>query len=79
MTPEEVAVHLLNHGETLKRIETKVDKKADADTVARVETKVDKTNGRVSGLEIWKARIQGAWFVMSLCGPVITGLIIKFA
>jgi len=45
-------------------------------TLVRIEAKVDKTNGRVTSIELWRARIMGAWFVMSLAGPVITGVII---
>jgi 5-hydroxyisourate hydrolase-like protein (transthyretin family) len=56
--------------ETLNRIESQ--------TLARIEEKVTETNGRVRTLEVWKARAQGAWMVVSLMGPVITGLIVKF-
>jgi hypothetical protein len=43
--------------------------------VLRVEAQAVKTNGRVTKLEEWKAKIVGAWFVVSLAGPVIAGLI----
>lgn len=62
MTPEEIAGEL----------------KFQTQTLARIETKVDKTNGRVTTLELWKAKITGAWFVASLAGPVITAVVVKF-
>lgn len=60
MTNEEIALHL----------------QTQAATLGRIEAKVDKTNGRVTRLELWKAKMMGAWFVVSLAGPVIAGLIV---
>lgn len=42
--------------------------------VLRVEELASKTNGRVTRLELWKARITGAYFVVSLAGPIISAL-----
>jgi hypothetical protein len=46
--------------------------------LGRIEQKVDKTNGRVTAIELWRARVQGAWFVMSFAGPILTALLIKY-
>lgn len=34
------------------------------------------TNGRVTSLEGWRNKAMGAWFVVSLLGPIITGLVV---
>jgi hypothetical protein len=54
MTPEEF-------GRTLGRIETKLDD---------VAQKVDTTNGRVRGLELFKARVYAVSAVVVLLAPV---------
>ena len=36
------------------------------------------TNGRVTSLEGWRNKAIGAWFVVSLLGPVVTGLIVGY-
>lgn len=46
--------------------------------LVRIEAKVDKTNGRVTTMEMWRARIQGAWFVATLAGPVIAALLAHY-
>ena len=62
MTPEEF-------GRTLGRIEEKLD--GQGEVVARLETKVDYTNGRVRGLEIFKARAMTLVAIVVLVGPVV--------
>lgn len=47
--------------------------------ILRVEDQAKKTNGRVTALEQWKAKIVGAWFVVSLAGPIVTALAVKAA
>lgn len=51
--------------------------------ILSIESKVDdgftKVNGRLRTIELWRARMQGAWVVASLVGPVITGLIVAHA
>jgi hypothetical protein len=52
----------------LGRIEQKVDDHGLA--LERVETKVDHTNGRVRGLELFKARVYAVGAVVILLLPV---------
>jgi hypothetical protein len=67
MTDHENAVHIAALFE-------KID--AQNQTLARIETQTTLTNGRVTSLETWKNKALGAWFVVSLFGPIITGLVI---
>ena len=39
-------------------------------------TQTTLTNGRVTSLEGWRNKAIGAWFVVSLLGPIITGLVV---
>lgn len=41
-------------------------------------TQTTLTNGRVTSLEGWRNKAIGAWFVVSLLGPVVTGLIVGY-
>jgi hypothetical protein len=58
-----------NHlAETLGRHDEKLD--AILERVERVEMKVDYTNGRVRGLELFKARVMALGAVVLLLAPV---------
>jgi hypothetical protein len=46
------------------------------ETLGEIKVQTTTTNGRVNSLEDWRQRFTGAWFVVSLVGPIITGLII---
>lgn len=59
---EEISNQTLH--EILKRVEDKVD---------GVSLKADKTNGNVKDLQLWKARMVGAWAVLSI---IVTGILI---
>lgn len=67
MTAEELATAIVTHTEIMR---------GQGEALGRIEAKVDKTNGRVTSLELWKAKMIGAWVVVSFAGPVITGLVI---
>jgi hypothetical protein len=54
--------------ETLGRHDEKLD--AILERVERVEMKVDYTNGRVRGLELFKARVMALGAVVLLLAPV---------
>ena len=36
------------------------------------------TNGRVTSLEATRQKAMGAWFAVSLFGPIVTGLVVGF-
>ena len=42
----------------------------------QILTQTTLTNGRVTSLEGWRNKAIGAWFVVSLIGPIITGLVV---
>ena len=44
----------------------------------QILTQTTLTNGRVTSLEGWRNKAVGAWFVVSLLGPVITGLVVGY-
>lgn len=44
----------------------------------QILTQTTLTNGRVTGLEGWRNKAMGAWFVVSLLGPIITGLVVGY-
>lgn len=44
----------------------------------QILTQTTLTNGRVTSLEGWRNKAVGAWFVVSLLGPIITGLIVGY-
>lgn len=44
----------------------------------QILTQTTLTNGRVTSLEGWRNKAMGAWFVVSLLGPIITGLIVGY-
>ena len=44
----------------------------------QILTQTTLTNGRVTSLESWRNKAIGAWFIVSLLGPVITGLIVGY-
>lgn len=44
----------------------------------QILTQTTLTNGRVTSLEGWRNKAIGAWFVVSLLGPVVTGLIVGY-
>ena len=46
------------------------------ETLGRIEKQTTLTNGRVTELESFKNRAIGAWFVVSLLGPIVTGLVL---
>lgn len=60
--------------EAIIRLEGKVD--GLIAQASKIETQTTITNGRVTTLEAWKNRATGAWFGVSIFGPIITGLII---
>lgn len=45
-------------------------------TLGEIKTQTTLTNGRVNSLEGWRNRAIGAWFVVSLFGPIVTGLVV---
>ena len=61
-------------GERLVAIES--TQTAHTELLKEIRDQAKLTNGRVTSIELWKARITGAWVVVSFAGPVITGLII---
>lgn len=44
----------------------------------QILTQTTLTNGRVTSLEGWRNKAMGAWFVVSLLGPIITGLVVGY-
>lgn len=44
----------------------------------QILTQTTLTNGRVTSLEGWRNKAIGAWFIVSLLGPVVTGLIVGY-
>ena len=47
-------------------------------TLGEVKAQTTLTNGRVTSLEAWRNKFVGAWFVVALLGPVVTGLIVGY-
>lgn len=47
-------------------------------TLAEIKTQTTLTNGRVTSLEATRQKAVGAWFAMSLLGPIVTGLVVGF-
>lgn len=56
------------HAELLVRLDEKQD--AIIERLDRVESKVDHTNGRVRGLELFKARVIAIGVVTALLAPI---------
>lgn len=49
--------------------------KDHGETLSRIESKVDKTNGRVNKLELWQARLQGAQAAYGWVSPTAVGVV----
>lgn len=46
--------------------------------LTRILEQTTKTNGRVSSLEGWRNRVQGALVPIAVLSPVLTGLIVSY-
>lgn len=67
MTDEQVDIALLH--ERQKAMDGKLD---------AILTQTTMTNGRVTSLEATRQKAVGAWFAVSLLGPIVTGLVVGF-
>lgn len=48
---------------------------AQAELLERIDRQVQKTNGRVTKLELWQARTEGARAVFSWVSPAVAGIV----
>lgn len=44
----------------------------------QILTQTTITNGRVTSLEATRQKAVGAWFAVSLFGPIVTGLVVGY-
>jgi hypothetical protein len=49
---------------------------AHKEQLDRIEVQATKTNGRVTTLELWRARMQGSVKVITWAGPVVSGTVV---
>ncbi len=47
---------------------------AHKEQLDRIEEQATKTNGRVTTLELWRARMQGSAKVLAWGGPILSGM-----
>lgn len=52
--------------------------KVMTNTLVEVKYEVKKTNGRVTVLELWKARLGGAWIVVIIGSGVLSAILTAF-
>lgn len=75
--PEQVALAAAVEDHTLLAVmherQLQMDKKVDI-----VVTQTLKTNGRVDSLEAWRDKVKGAYILLSVFGPIVTGLVVGF-
>lgn len=88
MKEEQIAANLASHSALLQHIAidladlkqnsaTREQVDAVAEDMAETKEQAKKTNGRVTSLELWRARVYGALAVCSIATPVVTALLLK--